>query len=295
MYHRRRMGDGRPGATLSEAQLAAWKHALEGMDGSGGFMKDYRATRMDFGLYEREVLLSPFDDTGAALAEIFPALLARKKELSDAIDQAARGQHPATGDATAVLALAKKSAEGLGMKFEDQDAWGAGDLGQPEKGAVVDGHFTSTIGATFDVSGSWTPDDLAANPFDMPLIRFSAFHKADAANPSVQFARFELRVREFPGTADFGDLEAFVEMTTWEELGNNSWKKMESSKEDRCVRMMGRILSRGNPARLLVIDRVPQAGKRLIELRIQCPEDAWDKTKDEIEALAKSFQLTEKK
>lgn len=289
-YHRNQLlASGTPGGGLVRAQAQAWKRALDGPD---GFMHRYRTAHMDYGVYEREVLLTPFPITTAELSGTFDELQKRRTLLDGLHAGAAAGRRTPVPAATAILSIATRSANELGLALDLAD-WGAGPLAMPEgPGSFANGWFTSTLGATFAVPTSFSVLDLATRPEDQADIRFRAEGKPKTPLEGVAF---ELRVRELPDMASFGDLEALVEMLTWEDMGNNSWKKMQSTKSDRYQQLMGRCLVRGYQYRLFVVERAPKTGKRLFELRALCPEELWEKgARVELEKIAFTFSLVEK-
>jgi hypothetical protein len=286
-FHRDRLLDeaktsgGRPGRLLVEAQRAAWGQALE------RFAQRFRAARMDFLPYEREVLLSPFPEAGKALSELFPALLARRDVLKASFEEALAGREAPLPEATAILDIARRSARGLGFEAGDLDAWSAGPVGVPERGKVENGRFASALGASVAVPPDWTVFDARTQEVDNPEDRLVV--------DGPDGIRFWLRVREQPDARSWDDLARVVETFAWEEYGDRSYKKLEGEKGERSYRLLGKCVVQGRPQRLLIVERAPLAGRRLLELRLVCPEGAWSAHESLVNQIAASFALDEKK
>jgi len=286
-FHRRRLLDeakasgGRPNRQLVEAQSAAWNKALEKLS------LRYRMARMDFVPYEREVLLSPFPEAGGALAAIFPALLARRDELRAAFEEALAGRDSGLGEPTALLETARLSAVALGLDGSDTEDWKAGPLSVPESGKIENGRFTSVLGASLDLPAGWIVVDRSVSEDDNPEERIRA--------TSQDGASFWLYVRELPDPRAAEDLEHATEMFAWEEWGNFSFKKTSAEKGESSYKLLATYVQSEQPYRLVILERAPASGKRIFSLRETCREDAWSARKADLEKVAASFVLDEKK
>ncbi len=250
---------------------------------------------MDFAVYEKEILLSPFPEAGKALSEVFGALLARRAVLEASFKEALAGRDEKPGVATAVLEGASASAKALGLEADDGDAWGAGPLAVPESGHVENGRFTSALGVTLNVPAGFSEVERRLKSEDNPEDRVLLSH--------AKGARIALHVRELPDSipGDPPHLGHAVEALAWEEWGNSSFKRERGKGEGESYTVTGTVVLGGAPGRLLLVDRVPEEQRfvllpsRLFELRITCPQDAWAELGPELEKVAARFAAGEGK
>jgi hypothetical protein len=292
-YHRARLLDasgsgGVPPNDLAHAQKKAWQKTLD-----DNFTLKYRTLRMEFLRYEREVLLSPFPEAGAALSAFFPAIQDRKKELEVVLSEALAGRAaPLETDCSKAIAkIALDSALGLGLTGNDWNAWSADVFGVPERGTVENGVFTSDLGASFVApqGDGWVlvKREVRGDDFHEDRVLFE--HETDKTPDG---ASLRLRVRDLPDATGADDLDQTVELYLNEEFGGlGHWKGIESTKGEGSYRVLGRMVEMGKPSRLLLVVRAALGGKRLFELRCTAPEDAWEARRSELEKAAASFKL----
>jgi hypothetical protein len=280
-FHRARLLDeahasgGPPGRLLVDAQSGAWQQALD------RFELRYRTARMDFAVYEKEILLSPFPEAKKALSDVFAALLVRRDELKTSVEEALAGRDKNPGAAPAVLEGARASAKALGLDADDSDTWGAGPLAVPEPGHVENGRFASALGVTVEVPGGFTEVERRLKSEDNPEDRVLLAH--------TRGARVALHVRELPDGIPGSDLGHAVEMLAWEEWGNSAFKRETGKGDASSYTVTGSVVFAGAPGRLLLVDRVADGGKRIFELRVTCPVDAWGELGPELEKVAARF------
>jgi hypothetical protein len=288
-FHRNRLladvqNGGRPSGGLVNAQAASFDTALDNL------ALRLRAARMDFVPYEREVLLSPYPVAGAALAGLFPAIQARRDELRKAVKdaEAGRGKDTPLAPPAQILKLAAEAAQDLKLEGDDSATWTAGPLAEPERGSVVNRHFASALGVSVDVpqGDDWKIADRPLDPADRPEDRLVVI--------GPEAITITVRVRELPGQ-DTSDLAHLVEMLLWEELGNDAYTKIATEGAPGRYKLEGRIRPGNYPYHILAVDRAPQAGGRIFELFIMCPDPVWEKRRPELEKVVASFALDEKK
>jgi hypothetical protein len=272
-------GTGRPGRAVEEAQRTAWTSAL---DRARSLM---RRTRMDFGDYQREVLLTPFPEASAALSALVPAIAARRDELQSVLDAAARGEPTTLARPSRVLELARASARGLGAADEGPEsdlwAWEPGLLGEPESASDP---TRSSLGFSFARPSGWTVVDLRASGTDDALTRVRL------TGPEAAQAVF--RIRDYPETRSWDELVRKLPPQAIEEWGASAYDPVaETLLPGGPGHRVDAVLRRDPAQRLVVVSRGFPHGRRVVQLYVAVPVAAWESEKATIEALVSSFSL----